>query len=118
MAANKEKQNLRFKITSQRLNKKVRYDNFTKDEVKLIKAHKKFEQFEKELNDFWKTAPRKENNNVDWESMSERELDLFERINKEHDKALKQISKLEDSGIDSDKVMYMFMIINVHSASY
>jgi hypothetical protein len=36
MATNKEKQNLRFKNTSQRLHNKVRYDGFSKDEVTII----------------------------------------------------------------------------------
>jgi hypothetical protein len=43
VAANKDKQNLRFKQTSQRLHSRVRYDGFTKDEVTLIKAQKQLD---------------------------------------------------------------------------
>jgi peptidoglycan hydrolase CwlO-like protein len=118
MGANKEKQNLRFKITSQRLHSKVRYDGFTKDEVTLIKTQKKLDQIEKELNQFWARVPRKDNGIVDWDSMSDETLDYFEYITKEQEKLSKKISKLEDNGFELDKVMNMFMQLNMKSASY
>jgi hypothetical protein len=118
MGANKEKQNLRYKKVCERLDKKISYKGFTDDEVKLIKAHEKYKICERTLNDFWKTAPRKSNNSVDWETLSEQELDYFEHINKESEKTLKRISKLEDKGLNSDTVMYNFMLVNVKSVCF
>jgi hypothetical protein len=118
VSTNKDKQNLRFKKVSERLNKKVRYDSFTPDEVKLIKAKKQYTQIERELNRFWATAPRLENNNVDWNNIDEQTLNYFEYINKQSEKLIKRISKLEDKGLDSDKIMNMFMLLNINSISY
>ncbi|MBD5589123.1 hypothetical protein [Clostridium botulinum] len=117
MSTNKTKQNLRYKKTSERLNKKVRYDGLSKDEVKYIKSKKQYEQIEKDLNNFWTTAPRKQNNSVDWESMSESELNYFDYIYKESEKLLKTLSKLEDT-IDVDKTLNIFLQLNCKSASY
>jgi hypothetical protein len=118
MAACKDKQNIRFKRISQSQNKKVRYDGFTKDEICLIKTQKKIDQYEKELNFFWSNAPRTENGVVDWESLSEEKLDVFEHINKEKEKLMNKISKLEDKGLDLDKIMNVFMKLNINSMSY
>jgi hypothetical protein len=118
MAADKNKQNLRYKIVSQKINKRVRYDGFTPEEIKLIKAQKNFNRFDKELNNFWGSAKRNENGSVDWNSMSDEQLDLFEFIDKQKLKYQKQISKAEDKGLKVDKVMDLFMKLNTQSASY
>ncbi|MBU7316115.1 hypothetical protein [Paenibacillus oleatilyticus] len=118
MAANKEKQNLRYKKTAQRIDKKVRYDGFTPEEIKIIKTQKKFEQYEKEMNTFWAYAPRNENKGVAWERLSEDEMNLFEYINKQKEKALKQIVKYENKGFSIDKIMERFMKLNVKSVCY
>jgi hypothetical protein len=118
MGACKEKQNLRFKITSQRLNKKVRYDGFSKEEITLIKIQKKLDQVNKDLNTFWADAPRNKNGAVDWDSMTEETLDYFDFITKEQEKLSKKISKFEDKGFDLDKIMNLFMQLNVRSASF
>lgn len=118
MGANKEKQNLRYKKTAHRLDKKERYDGFTPEEVKVIKAKKKMEQFEHSLNEFWATAPRRVNNSVDWDKLSSQELDYFEHIDKEHKKALRVIVKSEDKGMDVDDVLKRFLMLNVRSVCY
>lgn len=117
MSTNKTKQNLRYKKVSERLNKKVRYDGLSKDEVKYIKSKKQYEQIEKDLNNFWATAPKKQNNSIDWESMSESELDYFDYMYKASEKLLKVLSKLEDK-IDVDKTLNIFLQLNCKSASY
>lgn len=117
MSTNKTKQNLRYKKVSERLNKKVRYDGLSKDEVKYIKSKKQYEQIEKDLNNFWDTAPKKQNNSIDWESMSESELDYFYYMYKASEKLLKVLSKLEDK-IDVDKTLNIFLQLNCKSASY
>lgn len=117
MGTCKEKQNLRFKITSERLSKKVRYDGFSKDEVSLIKTKKKLDQVNKDLNNFWVDAPRK-NGAVDWDNMSEETLDYFEFITKEQEKLSKKINKFEDKGFDLDSIMNLFKQLNIRSASY
>ncbi|QWU14399.1 hypothetical protein SAMN04487895_101708 [Paenibacillus sophorae] len=118
MGANKEKQNLRYKKVSSRVDKKVRYDGFNKEEVKIIKIHKKYEQFEKELNNFWAYAPRNENNSVAWDKLSEAEISMFEHINKQKEKTLKQIVKYEENGFDVDKIMHIFKQLNIRSVCY
>ncbi|PZT57469.1 hypothetical protein [Paenibacillus silvae] len=118
MATNKQKQNLRFKIVSQRIGKKIRYDGFTSREVEIIKSQKDLERYEKELGNFWTTAPRNSIGAVNWESMTENEIDLFEHINKQKEKAYKKVSKAEDEGYDIDKIMTLFMKLNINSASY
>lgn len=118
MSANKFKQNLRYKKVSERINKKERYDGFNKDEIKAIKITKQYRQIDKELSRFWATALRKDNNNVDWDNMSEEQLDYFEHINKISERLLKTLSKLEEKGIDIDRVINMFNMINCNSVSY
>jgi len=118
MATSKEKQNLRFKITSQRINKKVRYDGFTKEEINLIKAKGKADQFDKELSQFWSKAPRNSNGVVNWDAMTESELDYFEYIFKQNEMAINKMSKLEENGVDVDKTLNMFMMLNTGSVSF
>ncbi|KAF6620471.1 hypothetical protein HFE03_07395 [Paenibacillus sp. EKM102P] len=118
MGANKEKQNIRYKAVSRRTEKKVRFDGFTPEEIKNIKLQKNYERFEKEINNFWATAPRCDNGSVAWERLSEDELNLFEYINKQKEKYNKQIVKYEEQGIVIDKIMNMFMKLNVQSVSY
>ncbi|MCM3273057.1 hypothetical protein [Paenibacillus elgii] len=118
MAANKEKQNLRYKITSRRLNNKVRYDGFSPEEIKIIKIQKKFEQYDNELNNFWANAPRNENKSVAWDKLNESELNLFEYINKQKEKALKQIIKYEEKGHNVERIMDVFMKLNVKSVCF
>lgn len=118
MSADKNKQNLRYQKVCSRINKKVRYDGFTKDEVILIKTQKQYEQVQKELSKFWSTAPRTESNQVNWDAIDINILDYFEYIQKQSEKLLKKISKLEDKGLEIDKIMNMFMMLNCNSVNY
>ena len=106
MSACKEKQNLRYKKVCERINKKVRYDGFSKDEISLIKAIKEYQRIDAELNKFYRTALRDKDNKVDWNNIDEVSLNIFDHIYNLSQKLLKRISKLEDKGIDRDKVMY------------
>jgi hypothetical protein len=118
MATNKNKQNLRYQKVSERINKKVRYDGFSKEEITYLKTKEKYEQVEKELNVFWKEAPRNENGVVNWSAMSEETLDYFEYINKQSEKLLRRLNKLEDNGIDVQQVTKLFIQLNCNSISF
>ena len=118
MGANKEKQNFRYRQIASRIDKKVRYDGFTEEEIKIIKTHEKYEYFEKELNNFWANAPRKDNGAVDWNHMSENELSMFEHINSNKEKCLKKIIKYEEKGFEVEKILDMFVKLNIRSVCY
>lgn len=115
--SNKEKQNLRYQKTYQKLNKK-RYKGLTDEQKKYIKAKEAYEKSEKDMNDFWKTAPRCESGAVDWESMTDLQLDYFEEINKNHERNIKRISKLEESGIDVEYTLNLFRELNCNSVCF
>lgn len=86
---NKEKQNLRYVKTCQKLNKK-RYKGLTDRQKKYIKAREAYEQSERAMDDFWRTAPRSGSGAVGWESMTDSQLDYFEEINKNHERNTKK----------------------------
>ena len=118
MSANKSKQNLRYKKIAERINKRIRYDGLTKEQVSYIKAKREYDQVEKDLNNFWSTVPRKENKSVDWDKLSEQELDYFDNIYKQSEKLIKKMSKLQIEGVDIDSTISIFNQLNCHSASY
>lgn len=118
MATSKLKQNIRYQKTCERLDRKVRYSGFNPDEVKYLKTKKQYEQVEKELNRFWSEAPRNNNGGVDWTSMTEETLNYFDYIHKQSEKLLNRMSKLKDKGIEVDKLLNMFMMINCNSVCY
>lgn len=115
--ANKEKQNLRYEKTCQKLNKK-RYNGLTDEQKKYIKAKEACEQSEKAMNDFWKNAPRSKYGAVDWKNMTDSQIDYFEQINKNHERNIKRISKLEESGIDIEYTLNLFRELNCNSVSF
>lgn len=115
--ANKEKQNLRYAKTCQKLNKK-RYKGLTAEQKAYIKAKEAFEQSEKALSAFWRTAPRSSTGAVNWDKMTELELDYFDEIHKKHEKNLKTMSKLEDNGLDVDYALNLFREINCNSVCF
>ena len=100
----------KFNKITQRLNKPV-YKHLTKEEYKLKKLLEKKEQHEKYFygaNGFYATVKRK-NNIVDWDSLSEKELDIFDYNHKELEKINSQISNLEDKySINSEDVIDKF----------
>lgn len=117
MATNKNKQNIRMQKVCERIHKKVRYDGFNETEIKYIKTVKEYEQIDKELSNFYATCKRKPTGQVDWESMSENELDYFDYIYQKSEKLLKRKSKLEEK-INSDEVLRVFVQINLNSVSF
>lgn len=117
MATNRDKQNLRVKKVCERINKKVRYDGLNQDQIKYIKTVKEYEQIDRELNNFYATCKRKSTGQVDWDIMSESELDYFDYIYKKSEKLLKRKSKLEEK-INSDEAMRLFVQLNVNSVSF
>lgn len=100
-----------------RKQQKVSYKNLSDNETKYIKAKQRFEQLEKGLSFFYSHCKRKENGAVDFENMSESDLDFFEEMNKEREKALRIMSKLEDV-IDVDRALTIFLQTNTHSMSF
>ena len=116
--ADKNKGNMRFQQISTRQNKRVRYDGLTPDQTKYIKAINAKKQADKDMNSFWLYAPRNESGSVDWNAMSEDELDNFEYINKKCESLSKKVLKLEHTGIDIDRTLDFFTQLNCHSVSY
>jgi len=114
----KNKQNIRYAKACTSQNKRVRYDNLSKDEIKYIKTIKQQEQFSKELDDFYKVAKRNDIGAVDWDNMNEEQLEYFDYIYKNNEKSLKKINKLEDIIIDTDRVLHAFLQLNIHSQSF
>ena len=97
--------------------RKTTYKGLTDAERRYIKAEEQRRQYEKELDRFYRNAPRI-NGAVDWQSMDVETLDYYDHIYKAHEKALAKLSKMEDAGIDGDRVKNIFMQINTHSASF
>lgn len=118
MATNKNKQNLRFRKVSERINKRVRYDGLTEDQIKFIKTKNEYDLIEKSMNEFWRNAPRLPTSQVDWNSMNEQELDYFEYINKKQEKLFNRMSRLEDKGVSPEDTMNLFMMLNTYSVSF
>ena len=96
---------------------KTRYKGLDKNQLKYIKAKEKFEQMDKALNYFYSHCKRLNNNAVDWSALTDKELDNFEFWNKEKDRALSTMSKLENI-IDVDDTLTYFLQINTHSMSF
>ena len=117
MTTNKYKQNLRMKRICEKFHKKIRYDGFDDKEIKYIKTVKEYERVDRELNKFYSICKRTKHGQVDWNSMSEDELDYFDYIYKKSEKLLKMRNKLEDE-VDADRVMELFMKLNIRSVSF
>ena len=117
MTANKEKQNLRVKKVCERIHKKINYGGFNELEIKYIKTVKDYEQTSRELDNFYAICKRKPTNQVDWDNMSEEDLDYFDYIYKKSEKLLKRKSKLEEK-VNGDKVMEIFVQLNINSVSF
>lgn len=96
---------------------KKSYKGLDDNQKKYIKAKEKFEQMDKALNYFYSHCNRLTNGAVDWDSLTENELDNFEFWNKEKDKALAIMNKLENI-IDVDYTLTYFLQINTHSMSF
>lgn len=117
MSTNKEKQNIRYRKVSERVNKRKSYKGLTEDEKKYIKLKEKYDLCDKEYNNFYKTTPRSVNGAVDWNKLNEEELDYFDYLYKQHEKLLKKLSNIEDK-IDVNNALNIFLQMNTHSQSF
>lgn len=116
MAANPEKQNLRYKKTDER-QQKTSYAGLSADEAKYIKASQRHELIAKEMDRLWARYPRTEGGAVDWSKLSEQELSLFEHVQKELKRTAFVISRLEDK-VNVHQALSMFRQRNTRSQSY
>lgn len=111
------KQDLRLEKVQTRYNK-TSYKGLTTEQKKYIKAYELYQQTDKELADFYKYAKRNNNGGIDFDNMDESDLDLFELLNKKHDKAFKTMSILEDNGLNADEVLSLHKTYNTYSVSF
>lgn len=84
------------------------YKHLNAEQKKIIKAIEEKELAEKELygiKGFFAKAPRK-NGTVDWEQMTEKDLDIFDFIQKRFDKASKYLSKISDEKIEQAQILF------------
>lgn len=117
MSANPAKQNLRYQKADKAWRKKS-YKGLSEDQKRMIKLTEKYEQLDKDLNYFWQTAPRNINGAVDWDNCTTEQLEYFEYINKDLEKTLKAITKMEDKGIMQEDCMRVFMQLNTKSVCF
>lgn len=96
---------------------KISYKGLSVNQKKYIKAKEKFEQMDKALISFYSSAKRTLNGAVDFSNLSDDELNAFEFWNKEKEKALKCMDRLENE-IDVDDTLNLFLQINTHSMSF
>lgn len=75
---------------------KISYKGLNDAPKKYIKAKEKFEQMDKALNSFYSSVKRNPNGSVDFANLSNDELDAFNFWNKEKEKALKCMDRLEN----------------------
>ena len=97
--------------------RKKNYKGLTDKQRRYIKALEKHRQCEKELSHFYRTAKRNQYGAVDFQNISDVELDLFEHLNRENEKALKSMERLEEQ-IDAEHTVEIFKQQNIHSACF
>lgn len=101
-----------------RKQQKTTYKGLTPTQRRYAKAEEERRITDKGLADFYAHAPRSINGAVDWNALTEQQLDYFDEINKRHERAIKTMSQLEDNGLDGDYVLNIFMQINTRSMSF
>ena len=93
------------------------YKGLNTQQKAYIKAKEKYEQCDKFLSYFYSTCPRGKDGSVNWDIIPETDIDLFEQQEKEKNKAVAKMSKLEDI-IDVDYTLTLFLQSNTHSMSF
>lgn len=96
---------------------KKTYKGLTDEQKQYVKAKERFEQSDKDLNRFYRTAKRNINGAVDFENMSELDLNLFTQLNQIKESAMKVMEKISEQ-IDVDYTLNVYMEINTHSMSF
>lgn len=96
---------------------KKSYKGLTAKQKAYVKAKESFEQADKELNRFYSTVKRTEYGAVDFASLDGATLDWFTAVNKNKDKALKHMGRLEEE-IDVNYTLMVYQQINTHSMSF
>lgn len=114
----KERQNLRVKKVCERLGKKITYKGLSAQQVKYIKLKKGYDAAERELNFFYRNCKRTDCGIVDWNALNDGEIELFERLNRKHERLLESMSKMEDGGFDADSALKLFNQINCKSVCF
>ncbi|MCL2837630.1 MAG: hypothetical protein FWE04_00975 [Oscillospiraceae bacterium] len=104
------KTEIRLKKVAQHL-KKDTYKGLTENEKKIVRLVKRKRHNDKEMNRFWRNAPRLKNGAVDWDSLDENTLKYFEHIYKIEKSLNKALSKFPDKNIDM--AMKAFNQINI-----
>lgn len=110
------KSNIRLQAVAAR-QLKISYKGLDDKQKRYIKAKERYEQYDKALAYFYSHCKRTTNGAVDFENMTEAELDKFEEYNKEKNKAFRAMSRLEEQ-IDVDYTLSLFLQINTHSMSF
>lgn len=100
-----------------RKQQKKSYRGLTDNQRKYIKARERWDQMDKALSSFYSQAKRTETGVVDFEHMTDNELDTFDFWNKEKEKAMRTMDKLENI-IDVNYTLNVFLQINMHSMSF
>lgn len=97
---------------------KTTYKGLTPEQKRYAKSEEERRITDKDLTDFYAHAPRLDSGAVDWQALTEQQLDYFEQLNKRHERAIRAMSRLEDNGLDGDYALNVFMQINTHSMSF
>lgn len=100
-----------------RKQQKKSYKGLTDNQRKYIKAKERVEQMDKALTSFYSHSKRTETGAVDFDCLTDKELDVFDYWNKEKEKAMRAMNKLE-SIIDVNYTLNVFIQINTHSMSF
>lgn len=82
--------------TAHKKSLKKTYKYINKKQYKIIKLIEKRELIEEYFYGFYKRAPRKNNGMVDWEKLSNGEIDFFEYQTKESEKINKALDKFSE----------------------
>lgn len=115
--ANMEKTNRRLYLVSRR-QLKSRFDGLSKLEKQYVKTQQEIWVLEHQQDDFWRHAPRDTNGAVAWSLLDDSELDCFEWITFRLDKLRNKRYRLEEQGINPDKVFLIYNQVNCNSQCY
>lgn len=108
--------NITYQKAFRKQQKKL-YRGLTDNQRKYIKAKERKDQMDKALTSFYSQAQRTETGAVDFEHMTYNELDIFDFWNKEKEKAMRTMNRLENI-IDVNYTLNVFQQINTHSMSF